>query len=147
MSLFTDDLTVTQLSGDDRNAWRLWRTETPLVYEAGELGSGREIIVPSGFITDGPSIPQFLWALLPVWGSYSRSGVVHDFLCYRLDKGDPHPEAPTRQAADHIFLESMGALNVNPLIKYAMYLGVRFGTLIGIRTTAIQWNAMSNFHC
>ena len=84
MGAFTSELTITHLSDDDTHGcWRLWRLAEPLIYEVGANGSNRIIIVSKGFITDGPSIPQFLWSILPVWASHSRAGVIHDYLCYQ----------------------------------------------------------------
>ena len=108
MGAFTSELTITQLSGNDTHGWRLWRLAEPLIYEVGGRGSGRVILVSKGFITDGPSIPQFLWSILPVWASWSRAGVIHDYLCYLIALNNPHPEAPTRDHADRIFSRSHG---------------------------------------
>lgn len=121
MSRFTGPLTITEASLDDR----LWRLETPLVYEVGTEGSGREIMVPVGFTTDGASVPRMFWFLLPTWGRYSRAAVVHDILLVRLAANDPHPEATSRADADAVFLEAMGVLGVNLLVRYLMWAAVR----------------------
>lgn len=150
MPAFTEDLTITQLSGKP-GAWRLWRTEQRLVYQINpdqnELdasgyaeGSGL-VIVPAGFVTDGPSIPRILWAVLPVWGSWSRAGVVHDYLCCLIAMGTPHREAPTRTAADAIFREAMKACGVGILCRVLLYVGVRIGTLLNVKTTMVGYNA------
>lgn len=135
MSLFADDLTVTQLSGDERNAWRLWRLENPLVYK-----NGCAITVPAGFITDGPSIPRCLWALLPVWGRWSRAGVLHDYLCCLIAAGRPHAAAQTRDQADGIFRDAMTALGVSWPQLLALYVGVRMGTWFRVPTTMLSHN-------
>lgn len=134
MGTFTGELTITHLSGI------LWRLSEPLIYEVGGRGSGRVILVSKDFITDGSSIPQFLWSILPVWASWSRAGVIHDYLCYRIAVNNPHPEAPTRDHADRIFFEAMEALNVGWVQKYLLYWGVRFGTWYNVRTTMIDHN-------
>jgi hypothetical protein len=103
---FTGELTITHLSGI------LWRLAEPLIYEVGGRGSGRVILVYKGFITDGPSIPSLLWSILPVWASWSRAGVIHDYLCCQIALNKPHPEAPTRDHADRIFFEAMEWFNV-----------------------------------
>ena len=87
-----------------------------------------------------PSIPQFLWSILPVWARYSRAGVIHDYLCYQIAVNNPHPEAPTRDHADRIFFDAMEALNVGWVQKYLLYWGVRFGTWYNVRTTMIDHN-------
>ena len=140
MGAFMSELTITQLSGNPRLGWRLWRLAEPLVYEVGGRRSGRAIVVWKGFITDGPSIPRLMWSILPVWASWSRAGVIHDCLCYLLAINNPHPEAPTRADADRIFLEALEALNVGWVQRYALYLGVRVGARLRVRTTMVDYN-------
>jgi Protein of unknown function (DUF1353) len=123
MSSFTDELTVTHLDAN----WKLWRVERDFVYEVGAKGSGQTISVPKGFITDGASVPQLFWAVLPAWGSYSRAALVHDYLCYLLHKGTPHAEAPTRKRADQIFWEAMKVCGTSWPVRAFMYVGVRIG--------------------
>lgn len=125
MSAFTGKLTVSHMDVD----WRLWMLEQPFIYEVGAKGSGRVIEVPKGFMTDGASVPRFLWAVLPTWGSYSRAAVIHDYLLYCLARGEPHPEAPTREAADLIFDEACCVCNVPILLRWLLSIGVRIGTL------------------
>lgn len=124
MSVFTDELTVTELPD-----WKIWRLETDLVYEVGAEGSGKVITVPKGFITDGASVPRALWALFPSWGTYSRAAVVHDMLCHDLNRGTPHALAPTRKDADTIFLEAMKVCGTNWFTRTVLYVGVRIGSL------------------
>ena len=103
MSAFTGPISATEL---DLYA-RLWRLNEPLRYEKGHKGSGLWIVAPAGMITDGASVPRILWTLLPPWGSYSRAAAIHDYLCYLIAIGRPHPLAPTYQAAADIFDEAM----------------------------------------
>lgn len=117
---FTGALTITSVEAE----WRVWRLEMPLVYAIGG-DPARRIIVPSGYYTDGASVPRYLWGILPTWGRYSRAAVVHDYLCSRLNKGVPHPFVRTRHEADRIFLEAMGACGVNILVRYLMWGAVR----------------------
>ena len=141
MGAFMSELTITHLSGNDTHGcWRLWRLAEPLTYEVG----GRVIVVSKDFVTDGTSIPRPLWRILPVWASYSRAGVIHDYLCYRIADNNPHPEAPTRDHADRIFFEAMTVLNVGWIQKYALYWGVRFAAWLNLRTTMIDHNTTLN---
>lgn len=144
MGAFTSELTITHLSGNDRHSWRRWRLAEPLIFEVGGRGSGRVIVVWKGFVTDGPSIPRLLWWILPVWASYSRAGVIHDWLCCLIAGNNPHPEAPTRDDADRIFFEAMTVLNVGRVQKYALYLGVRLATWFNLKTTMIDYNTTLN---
>lgn len=127
MSSFTDELTLTHMAAD----WKLWRLERNFTYEVGEKGSGRTITVPQGFLTDGASVPRFLWSLFPAWGSYSRAALVHDYLCYRLHEGNPHPEGLTRRDADRVFAEAMKVCGTAAPIRLVMYVGVRIGEYQG----------------
>lgn len=121
MSAFTGPLTLTHL---DLN-WRQWRLERPFAYEVGALGSGAEIEAPAGMITDGASVPRLFWAVLPAWGRYSRAAVIHDFLCNRINAGNPHRLAPNRAAADAIFREAMAVCGVSAPVRFLMWLAVR----------------------
>jgi len=139
MSRFEDALTVTQCSGKS-DGWRRWRLHEALVFEAGRRNHGKLIVVPGDFVSDGPTIPRFLWAVLPVWGTYGRAGVVHDYLCARIMLGDPHEAARTRTDADGIFYDAMAALGVGFCTRWAMYVGVRIGTLFGVKPTMLHYN-------
>lgn len=125
MSSFTEEILLTELA----NNWRLWRIERAFTYEVGGLGSGRAITVPVGFLTDGASVPKLFWSILPNWGTYSRAAIVHDYLCWGLHHGRPHPHAPTRAVADQIFYEAMRVCGTGPVTAYVMWLGVRIGAL------------------
>lgn len=139
--LFDGELSVTQLSGKP-GAWRLWRLNQTMTFfpdaKAYELAEGIE--VPAGFVTDGPSIPRFLWVLLPVWGSWGRAGVLHDFLCCRIEMGVPHPLAPTRAHCDRMFARANRALGVGFVARKLLRAGVWIGTVLRIKTTMISHN-------
>jgi hypothetical protein len=98
------------------------------------------IAVPKGFVTDGASVPQFLWSLLPVWANWSSAAVIHDYLCALIANNTPHPEAPTRYDADRIFLEAMESLNVGWVPRRLLYWGVRLGAWLNVKTTMIAYN-------
>ena len=40
-----------------------------------------EIVVPKGLVSDGASVPQIFWKILPPFGKYLESAVLHDWLC------------------------------------------------------------------
>lgn len=130
MSAFTGSLTITHLDLD----WRLWRLEQPLIYEVGELGSGRHITVPAGFETDGASVPRFFWAVLPTWGKYSRAAVIHDYLGTLLVHGTPHAEGPNQKTIDAVFYEAMTVCEVRWPIKVLIWSTMRIvARLRGLR--------------
>lgn len=128
MSRYTSELTLTH----HPKKWRLWRLNEELHYEAGVEGSGIWIKVPKDFVTDGASIPQFLWGILPSMGKYLNAAVVHDYLCRLIAQGNPHPAAPTRKLADKEFVNAMIPLGVVWWQRLALYVGVRIGAAFGI---------------
>lgn len=138
---FYGELTVTQLYGKP-GLWRLWRLEQTLTFfpDAASFQIGEGIEVPVGFITDGPSIPRFLWVVLPVWGSWGRAGVLHDWLCCRIEMKQPHPLAPTRTECDRMFAKANRSLGVGIVARTLLRAGVWVGTTFKIPTTMISHN-------
>lgn len=64
MSRFTGPLAVTFLGARSGLA----HLDQALIWEIGEEGSGREVRVPRGFVSDGITAPRLVWWLLPPWG-------------------------------------------------------------------------------
>lgn len=81
--------------------------------------------VHHGFITDGASVPQVFWSLLPPWGSYGQAAVLHDYL---LEGGriQSHRLARRvdRKTARAIFNEAMKVLEVPSFTRRLMIFGV-----------------------
>jgi len=69
--------------------------------------TGKKIIIPKGFYTDGASIPRWLWSVTgsPFAGNYIEAAVIHDFL-YHLAI-DKKLKLTTRKHADDIFYQCM----------------------------------------
>lgn len=77
MSAFTGSLRVEFSSVKHRYATLL----EDLEWDLDEEGSGRKIIVPAGFISDGVTSPKVFWSLLPPWGHPStRAAILHDYI-------------------------------------------------------------------
>lgn len=77
------------------------------------------ITVPSGFVTDGASIPRIFWNILSPFGDYFGPAVVHDFL-YSV-----HNTEFDRGEADYIFIEAMTAAGVSWHKRTLIYSAVR----------------------
>ena len=79
---------------------------------------GDIIKVPTGFRTDGASIPKVAWSWIghPL-GEYAPASVIHDFCC-------EHATWP-RAKTDRIFLEAMRDCGVSYLKRQTMYIFVR----------------------
>lgn len=101
---------------------RDFRLHEPVPYEVGEEGSGEWVIAPRWFVTDWATVPRLLLWLIPDHRA-RRPAAIHDWLyatrglCGRY----------TRRECDDIFLEAMQVIGLNPVTRYAMWLGVRLG--------------------
>ena len=81
------------------------------------------VTIPSGFRSDGLSIPRCAWGIIgPGTGRAFRAGLLHDFL---YSKSSDHTFRTTRKQADDLFLEAMWRLDIPWAKRRAMYLAVR----------------------
>lgn len=75
-----------------------------------------DIIIPSGFISDGASIPRLFWVLFPPNRTdYLPCAVLHDYLC---DKGE-------YKKADECFKQCLHKLEVDKFSRVLLYSAVR----------------------
>lgn len=99
-----------------------WVVTEPFVYN---LGESKYVCVPTGFLTDGASVPRVLWNIVPPWGMHGQAAVMHDYLCeYGLISNGTSYELITRKQADDIFLKGLVDLNINSFSRTLMYAGV-----------------------
>lgn len=125
MSSFTTPLRVEPI--DDK----FWKILETFEYHVGDLDSGFLVRVPKGYTTDFATVPRFLWNIVPPWGTYGKACVVHDYLLdnghqiIKADKVGERLSTVTRKKVDKIFLEAMEVLEVNYVLRYAMYAAVR----------------------
>lgn len=80
-----------------------------------------DFIVPAGFITDGATIPRFLWCLLPPNGSYFDEAVLHDYLVRNYVHS-------TRKESDRYFYRVLKDNGKNKVLSHMLYLGAKIGT-------------------
>jgi hypothetical protein len=85
---------------------------------------GWPLIIPAGFLTDGASVPRFLWPIFPPFGRYNKASLLHDYL-YHF--GRICSTRVTRKQADDLFLDAMEVLGVSFPTRWAMWAGVRVG--------------------
>lgn len=79
----------------------------------------REVIVPTGFVTDFASIPTIFCTLMRPDGAYAYAAVVHDYLYWTQTR--------SREEADQIFKMAMEDFKVPALTVVAIYDAVRVG--------------------
>jgi len=114
MSSFTERPILTPL-----NCGKRWVVRKEFSYEIGHLGSGDKIVISTGFVTDLASTPKPLWSILPPFGRYLPSAILHDFLYMT--------KVFSRKKADKIFYEGMIILGVPKWKAKLMYYAVRIG--------------------
>lgn len=84
-------------------------------------------IVKGGFVTDGLSVPQLFWGLIPPHGIGFPAAVVHDD-CYINNVGaDQYGDADARLAADLLFRGNCIELGMPTWQVRLVYLAVRWG--------------------
>jgi len=130
MSRFTGPLAIREFNVDSDT----WELLEDLVWEVGEEGSGQFVVVPTGFISDGASIPWPINIVMHRWGRYRRAACLHDFLCELIRKGTPHRLFKTRKDADREFSIANQASGISVPMRGLLYTGVRIGAIFGIGT-------------
>jgi Protein of unknown function (DUF1353) len=83
---------------------------------------GREWFAWRDLVTDGASIPQFLWSVVgsPYTGNYRRAAIMHDFYCSHIYR--------EWQGVSNMFYDAMLTDGVSKLKALLMYYAVvRFG--------------------
>lgn len=81
-----------------------------------ELSSGRDVIIPIGFVTDLASVPRLFWPICPPYGKHLEAAVLHDFLI-RNDW--------SREKADREFMHAMRKAGVKRWRRMVMFWAVR----------------------
>ncbi len=117
MSSFTSPLYVRVEQKEEKRRGLLTLIR-PFEYHVGHLGSGEVITVPTGFQTDGLSIPGILRWWFPVLGKAGKAAVVHDYILYT--------KMYSKKRAAEIFLECMEVLEVSKTRRTLMYWAVRY---------------------
>lgn len=107
----------------------LWGTINSYRYYVGYKGSDTWVDVEVGFVTDGATIPRFLWWLLPPIGEYTQATSLHDKLCttYQVTKLIDGVETQVRidrKEIDRILEEALNVLEVTPWKIKTIMMGV-----------------------
>jgi hypothetical protein len=110
---FESDVVVREIGADT------WKLVEPIRYR----GNTQHFEVPAGFETDFASVPTaFVW-LVPKYGRYTKSAILHDFLCEESKAG-----RFDRDDADGIFRRTMRELGVSFLRRWIMWAAVSSAT-------------------
>lgn len=133
MSTFTQFTAEEKLEYDEVASRKygidLWKIVEGYRYYIGAEDSSRYIDIPTGYLTDGASIPRFLWWVLPPLGEYTQATTVHDYLCntYEITEvinGVPTQVPVTRKEIDEILYEALRVLKVEKWKQCVIKAGV-----------------------
>ena len=81
------------------------------------------ITVPTGFNTDGASIPRVFHNIIGPFGRYFPAAVIHDYLYSRACLS--YHRGINRKMSDQIFLQAMKDCGVGAVTRSAIYAAVR----------------------
>lgn len=121
-----------------------YQTAGPTVY----VGGKDVLTIPGGFDTDLASVPRLFWALIPPHGAYERSAVLHDWLCVQLAQAhtatrrgaiDGHTPPVSSRDTDGLFRRVMREAGVPLVVRWVMWVGVRWGALANPARRAGWW--------
>lgn len=139
MSTFTRFTADEQLTYDLAASKLLGKTYFRVVpgfrYYIGKENSDTYVDVPTGFLTDGASVPFVMQWLIPPLGDYSQATTLHDFLCERYEitqviNGVPTQQPINRAEVDRILYEAMRVLEVAAWKRNVIQVGVDTHRLI-----------------
>lgn len=110
----------------------LYRVTEAFRYYVGTREDNTWVYVHAGYLTDGASVPKFVWSLLPPWGSYGPAVIIHDILCeYLTVTKNGLPCKISRKEADAILAEAMQVLEVPKLKQVLINAGVSSYRILG----------------
>lgn len=133
MSTFTRFTAKEQLTYDEEASRILGKTYYRVVpgfrYYIGKEDSDKYVDIPTGFLTDGASVPFLFQVLIPTLGEYSQATTLHDFLCERYEitqviNGVPTQVKIDRAEIDRILYEAMRVLEVAAWRRNVIQVGV-----------------------
>ena len=106
--------------------------DAPLTY----LLAGFAFVVPRGFVSDFASIPKLFWGLFGPTGKYTWAAILHDWFCKLL----PSKKCPvSARDADRYFRLACAELGVDPITRWLLWTGVRWGALFNRHRRAGWW--------
>lgn len=90
-----------------------------------DIDENTYIYIPEGYLTDGASVPRWLWVLIPPWGNHGKASVVHDYLCEYLQVWKNGERVKiSRSECDQILYKCLVTTGVGKVKAKAMYAAV-----------------------
>ncbi|QBJ02942.1 tail assembly chaperone [Pseudomonas phage Psa21] len=133
MSTFTRFTADEQLTFDKEASRILGKTYYRVIpgfrYYIGQENSDKYVDIPTGFLTDGASVPFiFQWLISPL-GEYSQATTLHDYLCEHYEitqviNGVPTQVRIDRKEVDRILYEAMRVLEVAAWRRNVIQVGI-----------------------
>ena len=84
--------------------------------------TGKDLIVPQHFISDGATIPKMVWSVVAPYEKYLPACIFHDFLCLSAKLQDTNEKKYlTRRYADKCFNSTMKQNKIKTPIRLLLY--------------------------
>jgi hypothetical protein len=99
-----------------------WRLVSPLTFTGNQ---GDEFTVPAGYVTDYASVPRILVWYIAKSGRWTRAAILHDYLLTDLVQSGRLSSVD----ADGLFRLALKELDVPPVKRRLMWVGVRWGAV------------------
>lgn len=127
MSAFTKSVRVAHTQRTE-NRRMLGVLMEPIGFYSGDSVDNATLLinVPKGFITDGVTIPWFLWWFIPPWGQETAAAIIHDYMYYT--------QQYNRKVCDKVFLEGLEVMKTPWLTRTFAYYMVRLFGSNGYKT-------------
>lgn len=121
------DYLASQTLGKDH-----WRVAESFKFYVGNQEDNTWVVVPANFLTDGATIPRWLWWVTPPWSMYGQAAALHDYLIeYETMFVGDQPTHVDRKLADNIFDEALVVNHVRWFPRKVMVLCVKAWTKFG----------------
>lgn len=100
----------------------LWVVTEGITYH---IDDNTYVYVPQGYLTDGASVPRWVWSAIPPWGDHGLATVIHDYLCEYLQVWKNGVRVKiSREDANKIFHKCLLDTGVSKLKARTMYTAV-----------------------
>lgn len=108
-----------------------YATIGPTVY----VGAQQVLTIPGDYATDLATVPRLFWTVLPPHGVYEKAAVLHD---WSITHGIPAGLLTSRDA-DGLFRRVAREGGAGRLLRWALWVGVRWGALANPARRAGWW--------
>lgn len=90
-----------------------------------------EIVIPTGFVSNGFSVPRIFWCILNPWpGTISKASILHDYLLILYYRKIPHPRFTTKSAIDAELKKALISCGLDKFSANVIWMAIRLHSWI-----------------